>query len=249
MGAGSEMKRLNRISGWTSLMVILLPLLLAFAASPLLANDRVAARMAEVVPEVSPDSILPAPIPGMFEVRYGTDLFYVSDDARFLFQGNLIDLEGRVNLTEAVRQGVRASYFSGIGDASLTVFAPEGEVRHVLNIFTDPQCPHCRRLHQEMSQYLDAGIKVRYFILPVVGRDSPIVMRNIWCAEDRAAAMDLAKSGRPVADAECATPAEDHLALARELGINGTPATVTESGLLVSGYRPAFEMLMLLESQ
>lgn len=247
MGAGSKMNRLNRFLGWGSLMALLVPLSLALAASPLLANDRVMARMAEVVPEVSPDSILPAPIPGMFEVRYGTDIFYVSDDARFLFQGNLIDLEGRSNLTEVTRQGIRANYFSVIGDADLTVFEPEGEVRHVLNIFTDPQCPHCRRLHQEMAQYLDAGIKVRYFILPVVGRDSPVVMRNIWCAEDRPAAMDLAKSGRPVPDAECATPADDHLALARELGINGTPATVTDTGLLVSGYRPAFEMLLMLE--
>lgn len=249
MGARSKTSRLNLFPGLRSLMAVLLPLSLACTVLPVLANDRVAARMAEVVPEVSPDSILPAPIPGMFEVRYGTDIFYVSEDARFLFQGNLIDLEGRENLTEATRGAVRARYFSELDDTDLTVFEPEGEVRHVLNIFTDPQCPHCRRLHQEMAQYLDAGIKVRYFILPVVGRDSPIVMRNIWCAEDRPAAMDLAKSGRPVPDAECATPEEEHLALARELGISGTPATVTDSGMLVSGYRPAFEMLMMLESR
>lgn len=245
-GPGTQGRQAPRLL-WSGIIVVL-AIVIAWV-TPAQGNDLVAQRMAEVVPEISPDSIQPASVPGMFEVRYGTDIFYVTEDARFLFQGSLIDLDGRENLTEQSRQSVRSESFASIPDAGLVVFAPPGEIRHVLNIFTDPQCPHCRRLHQEMEQYLEAGIKIRYFMLPVVGQQSPTIMRNIWCAEDRTAAMDLAKSGRSVPTADCVVPDTEHLLLARSLGINGTPAMISDAGLLVSGYRAAGEMVVLLESQ
>ncbi|AHE99103.1 DsbC family protein [Thioalkalivibrio paradoxus] len=226
----------------------LIPLLTLLIAAPAAASDAIEQRLAEVVPTVAPDAIEPTAIPGLFEVRYGADVFYVSEDGRYLLQGSLIDLETRKNLTEETRQQARADVFSEIPDSELTVYVPEREVRHVMNVFTDPNCPYCRRQHQEMQTYLDAGVKVRYFMFPVLGRESPDVMRNIWCADDRNAAMDLAKEGKPVPEAHCDTPADEHLALGRELGISGTPATITDSGHQISGYRPAIEIIQTLNS-
>ena len=228
---------------------ILILLLAFFATAPLIANEAIEKRMAEVVPGLSPDSIRAMEMNGVFEVRYGTDIFYVSEDGRFLLQGSLIDLEARENLTEETRRGVRSEIFAGIPDSQLTVYVPDGEVRHTVNVFTDPNCPFCRRQHEEMTAYLDAGVKVRYFMFPVLGRESPTVMNNIWCSDSRTDAMDRAKSGLPVAQGDCATPLEEHLTLGRELGITGTPATVTAEGQLISGYRPVVEMLQLLEAE
>jgi thiol:disulfide interchange protein DsbC len=228
---------------------ILISLLAVMAISPAVATEMIEKRMAEVVPTVSPDSIQPTSMAGIFEVRYGTDIFYVSEDGRFLLQGNLIDLETRENLTEIARRGVRAEMFAGIPDAELTVYTPEREVRHTVNVFTDPNCPYCRRQHQEMQAYLDAGVKVRYFMYPVLGRESPEVMRNVWCNESRTDAMDLAKAGQPLPSADCPTPAEQHLSLGRELGISGTPATITSGGQLISGYRPAIEIIQMLNGE
>ncbi len=228
----------------------ILILLLAFlATASLSANEAIEKRIAEVVPGLSPDSIRAMDMDGVFEVRYGTDIFYVSEDGRFLLQGSLIDLESRENLTEKTRRGVRSEMFSDIPDAELTVYVPDGEVRHIVNVFTDPNCPFCRRQHEEMTAYLDAGVKVRYFMFPVLGRESPTVMNNIWCSDSRTDAMDRAKSGLPVAQGDCATPLEEHLTLGRELGVTGTPATVSDSGQLISGYRPVVEMLQLLEAE
>ncbi|HSM26899.1 MAG TPA: DsbC family protein, partial [Thioalkalivibrio sp.] len=120
---------------------------------------------------------------------------------------------------------------------------------HTINVFTDPNCPYCRRQHEEMLAYLDAGVKVRYFMFPVLGRDSPSVMNNVWCSDSRTDAMDKAKAGLPVAAADCATPLDAHMSLGRELGINGTPATVTANGQQISGYRPVAEMLQLLAAE
>lgn len=228
---------------------ILIPLLAALATSPALATEAIERRMAEVVPTLSPDVIQASGIPGIYEVRYGTDIFYVSEDGRYLIQGNLIDLENRENLTEQARRGVRAEIFAEIPDAELTVYVPEREVRHVINIFTDPNCPFCRQLHEEMQTYLNAGVKVRYFMYPVLGRQSPTIMRDIWCAESRTDAMDLAKAGSAVPSADCPTPADQHLALGRELGITGTPATITGGGQFISGYRPAIEVIQALDAE
>ena len=228
---------------------ILIALLTTLAIPPALATEAIERRLAEVVPTVSPDAIEPSGIPGVYQVRFGTDVFYVSEDGRYLLQGSLIDLETRENLTEKSLRSVRAGIFAGIPDDELTVYAPESEVRRVINVFTDPNCPFCRQLHGEMQDYLDAGVKVRYFMYPVLGRDSPTIMRDIWCAESRTEAMDRAKADLPVPTADCPTPAERHLALGRELGISGTPATITEGGQLISGYRPAAEVLQALEAE
>jgi len=228
---------------------ILIPLLAALAISPAFATDAIERRMAEVVPTLTPDVIQASGLPGVYEVRYGTDIFYVSEDGRYLIQGSLIDLETRENLTEKSRRGVRAEIFAEIPDAELTVYVPEREVRHVINIFTDPNCPFCRQLHDEMQTYLNAGVKVRYFMYPVLGRQSPTIMRDVWCAESRTDAMDAAKAGRSVPTADCPTPADQHLALGRELGISGTPATITGNGQLISGYRPAIEVIQALNEE
>lgn len=227
----------------------LIPLLALLAISPALATEAIERRMAEVVPELSPDSIQASGMPGVYEVRYGTDIFYVSEDGRYLLQGSLVDLETRENLTEKSRRGLRAAMFADIPDADLTVYVPEREVRHVINVFTDPNCPFCRQFHDEMPTYMNAGVKVRYFIYPVLGRESPAIMRDIWCAESRTDAMDRAKAGRAIPTVDCPTPADEHLALGRELGITGTPASVTGDGQLISGYRPAIEMIQLLNAE
>lgn len=227
----------------------LMTLLALLVMSPAGATDAIEQRMAEIIPGVSPDSIQPSGMSGVHEVRYGTDIFYISDDGRFLLQGSLVDLESRENLTERTKRGVRAEIFAAIPDSELTVYTPKGETRYTLNVFTDPNCPFCRQFHQDVDKYLEAGVKVRYFIYPVLGRQSPQIMRDIWCAGSRTDAMDRAKAGRAIASNDCPTPADEHLALGRELGITGTPASITDNGQLISGFRPFVDTMVMLQSE
>ncbi len=219
----------------------ILPVAVALAAisTPALATDAIESSLARVIPDAEIDSIEATPLEGIYEVRYGTDILYVSEDGRYLLQGNLIDLETRANLTQAALSGVRAEMFVAIEDRELVVYSPSGETRGVLNIFTDPNCPYCRQIHQDLQQYLDAGIKVRYLMFPVLGEDSPEIMNRIWCADDRQNAMDRAKQGDKLKeiDGSCATPQDQHMGLGRQLGLQGTPALITGSGEQLSGYQ------------
>ncbi|MFO7954700.1 DsbC family protein [Thioalkalivibrio sp.] len=212
---------------------------LAVFSTPLMATEAIEETMAGVIPDAEIDSIRETPMEGVYEVRYGTEILYVSEDGRYLMQGNMVDLETRENLTQSALSDVRADMFAAIDDSELVIYAPDGETRGVLNIFTDPNCPYCREVHQDLPEYLAAGIKVRYLMFPVLGRDSPEIMDRIWCADDRQEAMDRAKEGDKLDDIDgsCSTPQDQHMAMGQQLGLRGTPALITEGGQQMSGYQ------------
>ena len=135
---------------------------------------------------------------------------------------------------------------SAIDDSELIVYEPEGEVTHSVVVFTDVNCTHCRIMHARMDEYLEKGIRVKYAAFPVHG-DSRRVMEAVWCSEDRKTAMDEANQGVKLVSSGCATPVVNHLEIALDLSMFGTPAIVTESGRVLYGYLPGVEVLSVLD--
>ena len=218
---------------------------LAAAGTTAQASEAIEEAMSRAIPDAQIDAIEDTPLDGIKAVRYGTEVFYVSEDGRYVIQGNMIDLETRENLTEQVTGGARAELFGAIDDSELVVYEPNGETRAVLNIFTDPNCPYCRDIHADLPEYLEAGVKVRYLMFPVLGQDSPEIMNRTWCADDRQEAMDRAKEGDRLTDLDgsCATPQDEHMQMARDLGVRGTPALFTGDGQMMAGYVEPAEVL------
>ncbi len=198
--------------------------------------------------KIKPDTIQPAPVEGWYEVTLGTDVVYVSEDGHYLLNGDLIQIEQRRNLTDERRSALYKAAIDEVGEGSMIVYAPK-KVKHTVTIFTDIDCPYCRKLHREMQNYLDAGIKVRYLAFPRagVGSDSYKKAVSVWCAADRAAAMTRAKNGEEVESKQCDSPVDEHLALVRRLGVNATPTIFLEDGRRIPGYVPANRLLQILE--
>ena len=206
------------------------------------------ARLAVLAPDMEPDYVAEAQMPGMYEVRFGSVVVYLSGDGRYMLQGELIDLASRRNLTEEARESTRAEALGALGEASMIVFAPE-RVKHTVTVFTDVDCGYCARLHQQMADYNELGIKIRYTAFPRAGVGSPTYdkMVSVWCAADPHTAMTDAKAGRSVETARCDDPVRDHYEAGQALGVNGTPAMVLESGELIPGYVPPQELAARLE--
>lgn len=224
-------------------------LLLAASLSVSASEDLVRERMQELIPGATPDAVTATPVEGVYEVRYGAQIFYMSGDGQYVFQGNLVDTETRTSLTEVSRARARKDVINGLDESRMVIYPADGETRHVLTVFTDADCTFCRRMHAEMSEINERGITVRYLLFPRTGVDSPSYHKavSIWCAEDRNAAMDEAKLGRDIPTRNCENPVREHLALGEQLGIQGTPALVLESGDMLPGYRPVDELVALLE--
>lgn len=199
----------------------------------------------------APDSLKSTPLPGIFEAKFGGEIIYVSADARYVLAGDLIDAQTKTSLTEESRSADRQAIMKDI-DASKTIeFKAKGEEKHVLYAFTDVDCPFCVKLHKEVPALNEKGVTVRYLAYPRAGVGSPAYkkMVNIWCSDNKQEAMTKVKSGETIEAKECENPVAADFELGRKLGVNGTPALVTADGLMIPGFRPADQLVKMLDSQ
>lgn len=205
-----------------------------------------------VAPGQKADSVKPVNVPAFYEVVIGAEVVYVSEDGRYLIQGDLFDVNERANLTENTRAVGRKQIIAGVDQATMIAY-PAKEEKYVVTIFTDIDCPYCRKLHQEMAEYNKRGITIRYLAFPRAGLSSDSYQKAVsaWCAPDPAKAMTEAKSGKelPRAKSDCRNPVRDHFELARKMNISGTPALVLQDGTVLPGYMPADRLLSVLKNE
>ena len=210
----------------------------------------ISARLEVLVPGRQPDHVAETTLPGMYEVRYGSLVVYLSDDGRYMLRGDLVDLETGRNVTETARSHARAEIVGALGESSMVVFAPE-TVKHTVTVFTDIDCGYCQRMHRQMADYNRLGITIRYTAFPRagVGSNTHDRMVSVWCASDQQAAMTDAKAGRAVETARCDNPVSAHYEAGRAVGVRGTPSIVLESGEMIPGYVEPQELLDRLDGR
>lgn len=215
------------------------------------AEQTIRERIAQLAPDVETGRIEPSPLPGLYSVIVGSEVYFMTGDGRYLLHGDLVDLERQTSLTEAVRRDIRRDRLDALGDDQFLVFSPDGEPRHRVAVVTDIDCPYCRQMHQQMEGYLAAGIEIRYLMLPRAGVESDSYDKAVsaWCADDPHDAMTRAKRGESIPRANCDNPVDEHMALVRELGIRSTPTMVTERGTAASGFRPPEALLEMLKAE
>lgn len=191
--------------------------------------------------DIRPEDVRPSPIDGLYEVRSGAEVGYVSTDGRFYVDGDVFDMDSRHNLTEDTRKQGRLALLAAARDEDAIVFAPAGAARHTVTVFTDVDCVHCRRMHSEIAELNRLGIRVRYLMFPRggPGSDSWRKAEAVWCSADRKDALTRAKRGEKVESRKCATPVAAQYELGRQMGISGTPGIVTDSGEFLAGYASA----------
>lgn len=221
-------------------MLRTLTLTLALAAVSAGVHADTRADIAKKFPGASAEDVRPAPIAGMYELRRGGDLVYVTPDGRYALMGDLYDLGNNSNLTETRRRELRIELLAGVPDSQTLIFSPK-DPKYTINVFTDVDCGYCRKLHSQIAEYNKLGVRVRYLFFPRSGpnTDSWRKAESVWCAPDRNEALTRAKRGETVKSAPCGvTPVAKEYQLGEDLGIQGTPAIVLANGELLPGYVP-----------
>ena len=231
---------------------LMLGLLLALVAGGTLAADpaeqKVQDAIKTLVPDARIDSITRSELPGFYEVVLGGQPLYVSADGRYLISGALWDIGAKRNLTEARLAGLRKSTLDAVG-ADQRIIYPASQPKHVITVFTDIDCGYCRRLHQQMAEYNNAGITVEYLFFPRagIGSESYDKAVSVWCASDRNAALTKAKNGEPVENKTCTNPIASQFDLGHKVGVSGTPAVIDEDGTQIGGYLTPEQMIARLD--
>jgi len=187
-------------------------------------------------------------VPDILEFNLGAQVLYISKDGRFLFQGDIFDLVRQENITEKAEQTTRVSSLNKLGEKNMLVYKAKGSKRHI-TVFTDIDCYYCRKLHEEIGQYSEKGIDVRYIFMPLKGKKSSEKSESVWCAKNPQEAMTNAKKGRRLKRATCENPLKQHMVLGNDFGIRGTPAIVFDTGKMIPGYRPVNDIEKMLNKK
>lgn len=200
---------------------------------------------------VEENNISQSEIPGLYEVMVGANIYYVSEDGRYLIQGRMFDLVDKKDLTEEKLAVAKAAMINAVPLEEMIIFKAPMQ-KYVINIFTDIDCGYCRKLHSEIDQYMAEGITVRYLFFPRAGKDSESYKKavSVWCADDRNAALTATKSNKnPPPEKTCDNPVDEQMALGDELGVRGTPMMISPKGAVYPGYMPAKKLAEALSQE
>jgi thiol:disulfide interchange protein DsbC len=198
------------------------------------------------------EGIQPAPIAGLWEVRFRTDegmrVVYTDAAGSYVIDGNIYDLRRNRDLTgERLRQ-LNAIKFESL-PLDLAVKVQRGNGKRVLAMFSDPYCPACRQFERALAQIDD--ITVYVFMYPVIRPENADHSRAVWCSPDRAKAwLELAAAPRPKvpeASASCPNPVDKLVETGRKLGVNSTPTLFLANGERLTGGLAAGDLKDLLD--
>lgn len=193
-----------------------------------------------------------SPIPGVYEVQVKNGpLLFVYESGEYLFQGDLLQIKANeiISTMEARQASIRQQLFAQRSTEDMIIFKPEGEIKAVMNVFTDVDCGYCRKFHQEVPQLNAMGIEIRYLAYPRAGIPSGSYdkIAKAWCAEDQQDILTKVKSGQRVDVEVCDNnPIAEHYAFGSSIGVTGTPAIILMDGTLIPGYQPADNFAKLL---
>lgn len=199
----------------------------------------------------------PADINGLVEVQTPGGVLFASPDGEHFIAGTLYGRDKKGNYVDvlAKRQAPLNAKKLAQFQSSMIEFKAANE-EYVVDVFTDTTCGYCVRLHDQIKEYNDLGITIRYLAYPRQGPVGQVAdqMAAIWCAEDPKAAMHDVKieqqSVTPKGDIQqCKQTIAQHYQLGRELGISGTPAMFLANGEMVGGYLPAAQLKQRLQQQ
>lgn len=192
-------------------------------------------------PKTRVDSFALTPFKGLFEAAVGKEVIYFDKTARFVLSGRLLDMDLGKDLTEARLKDLRRVSFKDL-PLEKAVKTVNGSGKRKLVVFTDVDCPFSRRLAQTLYDLKDTTVYTFLFPLESLHPEARGKSDAVWCSPNPQEALDKALKGENLpkdsAKDTCSSPVSDILALAKKLGIAGTPTLINEAGDRTSGALP-----------
>jgi thiol:disulfide interchange protein DsbC len=143
--------------------------------------------------------------------------------------------------------------FSKLPLKEALVMGPKDAKKKVA-VFTDPDCPYCRKLHEEIKILLSKRSDTAFYIflrpLPM-HKEAPKKVETILCAKS-VALLDDALTGKTLPERTCEkgrAQMEKNIALADSLEFRSTPTLVRDDGLVNAGYLPADQLSAWIDAK
>ena len=200
-------------------------------------------------PKADISSVTKTPYAGLYEVVIDGQIVYSDDNANYLFLGSVVDTRTKKNITNerlAKLNTVNPDTFPL--DHALKFVSGDGSRK--LIIFSDPECPYCKRLEQDLAKVDNVTAYIFPYPIESLHPGTTAVSKAIWCAKDRNAAWKdaLLKNVYPKNDGKCDNPIDANLALGDKLHITGTPTLFFANGQRVPGAVAADKLDQMLNA-
>lgn len=209
-------------------------------------NDTIATLTSNLkanMPDLQIDRINPTPFAGVYEVDSGRKVFYVDATGNYGLVGNLLDLKNKVSLTEQRTNDLNQIDWSKM-PLDLAIKRVRGSGASRIAIFTDPDCPFCKRLEVETIPYLQ-NVTIYYYLFPLsIHANADSDSRKILCAENPESAMIsfMAKGVALGKNSTCLNGTQklpQMVKIGNDLvQVTGTPTIILPNGRIVSGLIP-----------
>lgn len=211
--------------------------------------ESIRSHAATVLRSASVDEVQPTAISGLYEVRSGRNIFYSdADGSHFMLGGHLIDTVAKKDLTKARMEALNRIDWKEL-PLDKAVVSGDKDAKLKLAIFTDPECPYCRKFENELAHL--KGVAVYSFLFPLsFHKHARGWSEAIWCSKDRHKTMtDIMVNNADPKAGKCKTPIDEVIALGNRLGVTGTPTLIAGDGRMASGGKSAAELKAWLEQQ
>lgn len=187
------------------------------------------------------------PFDGIVELRLqGNDVIYTNTNVDFIFQGSLIDVASRTDLTAQRIEELNRIDFTDL-PLDKAIKTVKGNGAQQIAIFEDPNCIYCKRLHEALNE-ID-NITIYSLLFPILTPESRTISEHVWCSDDRSAAWNAwMQDGKKPAEKTCETPIDDLLQFGLDQGVQGTPAIFFEDGSRANGFLPVDKLKERLDA-
>lgn len=188
------------------------------------------------------ESVSTTPVAGLYEIVVnGKQIAYTDATGQYMLVGDLIQTDIAKSLTEERKAVLNAIDFNKLPfDLAIKEVRGNGELK--IAIFSDADCPFCKRLEHEFAKM--TNVTIYNFMMPLTSLHPDATRKTvqILCQPDPTKAWtEWMREGKmPPAVSDCAKAAtmQQTLALSEQLGFNGTPTLVFPNGTVQSGYSP-----------
>lgn len=235
----------------TTLSAALLVLLTGAACAD---ESTIRAEIAKKFPKATLESVTKMSVGGLYELVVDGDLLYTDAEFTFLVDGHVIDTKSMTNLTTARQQEMEEAKLKKLAfpfeqlPFDMAFKKVKGNGSRKIAVFSDPDCPYCKRLEQSFTQLDNVTIYMFLFPLEQLHPKAPAVSRAIWCSPDRVKAWDdyMLKGIAPKAAGTCDNPVDKIVAFGQSRRISGTPTLFFTDGRRVPGAIPLEQIESML---
>jgi len=202
----------------------------------LLAHADFQQRLEEKFPKAKGSKVAKA-FPGFWSVIKNGEVLFVNDDITIMINGDVVDLASKQSITAKLKADNPQKVDIGALPVKDAIKLGAGTRR--IYVFSDPDCPYCRKLEVDLNQLQDTEILVFQLPLVQLHPKAQKISESIWCQINQEKAWrQYLDSGVLPKTSTCDNPIIRNLALANKLHIMGTPAIVFGDGSIVSGAIP-----------